>query len=96
MAEIREMCLLTDMAVDIHKLVEKSTDCSFLYWSREMMPTCFALVYTQTREARSLKHVVSAFKDGMKLLKIGHAEEAVLESYEQELEDAIVNVNFLN
>ena len=87
------MCLLMDMVVDIHKLVESSTDCGFLYWSREIVPTCFALVYTQTREARSLQHVVSAFKDGIKLLKLGHAEEAVLESYEKELEDGVINVS---
>lgn len=94
-AEILEVCLLMDMVADIHKLVELSTDCSFLYWSREMMSTCFALIYTQTREALSIQHVVSAFKDGIKLLKIGHAEEAVLESYEKEIEDGIINVNFL-
>lgn len=92
-ADISEVCLLMDMAADIHKLVESSTDCAFLYWSREMMPTCFALVYSQTREARSLQHVVSAFKDGIKLLKLGHAEEAVVESYEKELEDGIINVS---
>lgn len=94
-AEILEVCLLMDMAANIHKLVELSTDCGFLYWSRGMMSTCFALVYTHTREARSLQHVVSAFKDGIKLLKIGHAEEAVLESYEKELEDGIISVSFL-
>lgn len=90
-AEILELSLLVDVAVDIHKIVETSTDCSFLYWSREMMPTCFALLYTQTREARSLQHVIGAFKDGIKLLKIGHAEEGVVESYERELGDSIIN-----
>jgi hypothetical protein len=87
------VCLLMDMAANIHKLVESSTDCGFLYWSREIMSTCFALVYTQTREARSLQHVVSVFKDGIRLLKLGHAEEAVIESYEKELEDGIINVS---
>lgn len=59
------------------------------------MPTCFALLYTQTREARSLQHVIGAFKDGIKLLKIGHAEEGVVESYERELGDSIINVSIL-
>lgn len=92
-SEIQEMCSLMDVAADIHKLVRRSTDCSFLYWSREMMPTCFALLYSQTREARSLQYVINAFKDGVKLLKVGHAEDGVVESYEKELEDAISNVS---
>lgn len=58
-----------------------------------MMPTCFALLYSQTREARSLQYVINAFKDGVKLLKVGHAEDGVVESYEKELEDAITNVS---
>lgn len=58
------------------------------------MPTCLALLYAQTQEARILQYVISAFKDGIKLLKAGHAEAGVVQSYEKELEDAITDVRY--
>lgn len=39
--------------------------------------------------------MVSVFKDGIKFLKIGYVEEVVFEFYEKEIEDGIINVNFL-
>jgi hypothetical protein len=91
---ILEMCMLVDTAAEIQELVETATDCSFLYWCRGMMPTCFSLLYSQTNEAHSLQYLVMAFQDGIKLLELGHAENDVIDSYEEEMENAISNVRF--
>jgi len=88
---ILEMCMLVDTAAEIQELVETATDCSFLYWCRGMMPTCFSLLYSQTNEAHSLQYLVMAFQDGIKLLELGHAENDVIDSYEEEMENAISN-----
>jgi hypothetical protein len=92
---ILEMCMLVDTAAEIQELVETATDCSFLYWCRGMMPTCFSLLYSQTNEAHSLQYLVMAFQDGIKLLELGHAENDVINSYEEEMENAISNVRFI-
>ncbi len=59
-----------------------------------MMPTCFSLLYSQTNEAHSLQYLAMAFQDGIKLLELGHAENDVINSYEEEMENAISNVRF--
>ncbi len=59
-----------------------------------MMPTCFSLLYSRTNEAHSLQYLVMAFQDGIKLLELGHAENDVIDSYEEEMENAISNVRF--
>ncbi|CAM6083172.1 unnamed protein product [Calypogeia fissa] len=87
--EMMDLCSVIEVVANIHREVKSVTDCSFLYWSRETMPTCFGMLYAQTKEARHLQLVINAFKDPIRLLKSGHADRAVIQSYEREMEDAI-------
>lgn len=39
--------------------------------------------------------MIGVFKDGIKFLKIGYVEEGVVEFYEREFGDSIINVSIL-
>ncbi|CAM6083170.1 unnamed protein product [Calypogeia fissa] len=56
------------------------------------MPTCFGMLYAQTKQARHLQLVIHASKDPIELLKSRHADPVVIQSYEREMEDAIAHV----
>eukprot|EP01018_Ginkgo_biloba_P015628 Gb_36999 [translate_table: standard] len=72
-------------------LVEAVTDCSFLYWRREMMSTWFSMVYAEEDKALWLQYLINAFCDGMRLLKVGNVHNSSRCSYEKEIEKALRN-----
>ncbi|KAJ7526561.1 hypothetical protein O6H91_16G012300 [Diphasiastrum complanatum] len=89
--EVKNLCFLMDMVAELDFLVKKVTDCSFLYWSREIMPTCFSMVYSEGDEAPHLQLLVNAFKDGVQLLAAGNVDSEVIKCFEKEIEDALIN-----
>ncbi|KAL3684666.1 hypothetical protein R1sor_002688 [Riccia sorocarpa] len=88
-AEMMDLCSVIELVADIHSVVKLVTDCSFLYWNRDTMPACFRMLYRKTGEARHLQLVVSAFGDAVNLMKAGNADRTVIESYENEVEEAL-------
>ncbi|KAG6552860.1 hypothetical protein Mapa_005515 [Marchantia paleacea] len=90
-SEMMDLCSVIELVADIHNVVKLVTDCSFLYWSRDIMPACFKMLYRKTGEARHLQLVVSAFRDPVNLMITGNADLSVIESYEKEMEEAITS-----
>lgn len=42
---IEKLILKADVIADFQSIVEGVTNCSFLYWRKEMIRTCFSMVY---------------------------------------------------
>lgn len=56
-SEMMDLCSVIELVADVHNVVKLVTDCSFLYWSRDIMPACFKMLYRKTGEARHLQYV---------------------------------------
>ncbi|XP_024536240.1 WASH complex subunit 4 isoform X2 [Selaginella moellendorffii] len=85
--EIEDYIALIELTLNRGSLIQMATDCSFLFWNKEMMATCFAMVYSQAGEARHLQYLVSAFLDGAKLLQCGCADASL---YEKSIRDCLL------
>lgn len=88
--KVEEFMSEIDIIADISTAVENSTDCSFLYARREMISTWFPMMYAQAERALQLQYILSAFCDGIRLLKRGNTELMILGRYEDELELALI------
>ncbi|KAG1360735.1 putative WASH complex subunit 4 [Cocos nucifera] len=76
---------------DFQNIVDEVTNCSFLYWRKEMMGNWLSIVYMDVSRFLWLQYILDAFSDGLWLLKLGHVGKASLRSYEKEIEDALKN-----
>lgn len=88
---IRKFIRKLGTVIDFQNIVEEVTDCSFLYWRKEMMSSWLSMVYMDASRFMWLQYVLDAFSDGLWLLKLGHVGEPAVKSYEKEIEDALKN-----
>ncbi|CAL9111779.1 unnamed protein product [Musa textilis] len=72
-------------------IIADVTDCSFLYWRREIMGNLFSMVYMDVKRFPWIQYLVDAFSDGLRLLKLGHVGKLTLEAYEKQIEYGVKN-----
>ncbi|ETV96488.1 hypothetical protein, variant 2 [Aphanomyces invadans] len=63
---------------DFQRKIRLATDCSFLYWSRELLTLFVQDMYSVPENANRIQYVLAGFLDAIKVLKMaGHEENAV-------------------
>ncbi|KAF8379323.1 hypothetical protein HHK36_028757 [Tetracentron sinense] len=88
-SRIKKLISKLDIVADFQSIVEEVTDCSFLYWRKEMMTTWFSMVYTDVNKFPWLQYLLDAFCDGLWLLKLGNVGKFTIHSHEEEIENAL-------
>lgn len=90
-SRVRKLMSKLALIAEYDTMVGAVTNCSFLYWRREMMSTWFSMVYAQEDRALWLQYLVNAFCDGLRLLKVSKVNASSLDSYEMEIEKSLAN-----
>ncbi|KAL3664094.1 hypothetical protein V7S43_010979 [Phytophthora oleae] len=82
---------------DFQRKIRSACDCSFFYWSRELLHPFLADLYNQPEQANRIQYVVGGFLDAIKLLRGAQHEmdnelyvNAYAEFIESVLEEEIV------
>ncbi|KAL4188041.1 hypothetical protein AMTRI_Chr09g21880 [Amborella trichopoda] len=88
---VRKLISKLHMVSDFQRVVGEVTNCSFLYWRKEMMGTWLPMVYTDVNKISWLRFLLEAFCDGLRLLKFGNVGRLTLRSFEGEIKDALNN-----
>ncbi|XP_020112570.1 WASH complex subunit SWIP-like isoform X3 [Ananas comosus] len=78
------------IVTDFQTIIEEKTNCSFLYWRKEMLGTWLSTIYVDARNFSWLQYILDAFSDGLSLLKLSHVGKLTLQSYEKEIENALI------
>ncbi|XP_058104666.1 uncharacterized protein LOC131248403 isoform X5 [Magnolia sinica] len=90
-SRIKKRMSRLDTIADFQRTVEEVTNCSFLYWRKEMMGTWFSMVYMDVNKFSWLQYLLDAFCDGLWLLKLGNVGTFTIQSHEEEIENAMKN-----
>ncbi|OVA07692.1 WASH complex subunit 7 [Macleaya cordata] len=90
-SRIKKLISKVEIIAQFQSLMEEVTDCSFLYWRKEMIGTWFSMVYVDVNKFSWLQYLVDAFCDGQRLLKLGHVGKSSMHSLEEEIENAVKN-----
>mmetsp|Transcript_7605 Transcript_7605/g.19370 ORF Transcript_7605/g.19370 Transcript_7605/m.19370 type:complete len:1168 (-) Transcript_7605:91-3594(-) len=88
-ADAAELIELTDMIANIDFHADAACDTSFLFFSRELLPSCLKDVYSRPEEAHRLPLLVAAFRASQKMLLRGNAMPELLEGFEEEMQLAL-------
>uniref|UniRef100_A0A0E0L7H8 WASH complex subunit 4 N-terminal domain-containing protein n=1 Tax=Oryza punctata TaxID=4537 RepID=A0A0E0L7H8_ORYPU len=70
-------------------MIDERTNCSFLYWRKEVLVTWLSMVYGDACKLSWLQSIIDAFSDGMSLLTLGNVGTVTLQHYEEEIENAL-------
>jgi len=73
--EIASAILKLDIISDIQKRLNESCDCSFLFWSKEILSIYFSTVYKHPEQAHKLQYMLSGLQDVGKILFRAISEE---------------------
>lgn len=83
---------------DFQRKIRSACDCSFFYWSRELLHPFLSDLYHQPEQANRIQYIVGGFLDGMKLLRGAQHEvdnapyiKAYADFIESVLEEEIVD-----
>lgn len=83
---------------DFQRKIKSACDCSFFYWSRELLHPFLSDLYDQPEQANRIQYIVGGFLDGIKLLRGAQHEtdnepyvKAFAEFIESVLEEEIVD-----
>lgn len=86
---IRKHMLKLAVVADFQTIVDEVTNCSFLYWRKEMIESWLSMVFMDVTRLSLLQPLLDAFSDGLWLLKTGHAGKRTIQSYEKEVESTL-------
>ncbi|WOK95333.1 WASH complex subunit 7-like isoform X1 [Canna indica] len=90
-SRVQKLTSKLGILANFHPIISNVTDCSFLYWRREMMGNLFSFIYADVRRSSWLQYLLDAFSDGVRLLKLGKVGKLTLETYEKEIEYGVKN-----
>ncbi|XP_057869447.2 uncharacterized protein LOC131076327 isoform X2 [Cryptomeria japonica] len=90
-SKVRKLMSKLALIADYDTIVGAVTNCNFLYWRKEMMSTWFSMVYPQEQKAPWLQYLVSAFCDGLRMLKDVNVDDISVDTYETEIERSLTN-----
>ncbi|XP_072966494.1 uncharacterized protein [Typha angustifolia] len=86
---IRKFTSKLETLAEFQSIIEGKTNCSFLYWRKEMIGTWLSMMYADANKLSWLQYILDAFSDGLWFLKLGHVGKFTLQSYEEEIEDTL-------
>ncbi|XP_072994798.1 uncharacterized protein [Typha latifolia] len=86
---IRKFTSKLETVAEFQSIIEGKTNCSFLYWRKEMIGTWLSMMYADANILSWLQYILDAFSDGLWFLKLGHVGKFTLQSYEEEIEDTL-------
>jgi WASH complex subunit 7 len=91
--ELRVQLRRLDLICDLQDSIKEACDCSFLFWSKEMIPPYFSYIYQHPAQAQRLHYILAATRDIIPLFtRAVHVDPKVLiDGYKVELEDALKN-----
>ncbi|KAK3128319.1 hypothetical protein QOZ80_6BG0459880 [Eleusine coracana subsp. coracana] len=89
LARMRKLLSKFRILLNFQSLIDERTNCSFLYWRKEMLSTWLSVVYGDACKLSWLQNIIDAFSDGMLLLKLANAGPVALQSYVEEIESAL-------
>eukprot|EP01111_Echinosteliopsis_oligospora_P016308 TRINITY_DN6722_c0_g1_i1.p1 TRINITY_DN6722_c0_g1~~TRINITY_DN6722_c0_g1_i1.p1 ORF type:complete len:602 (+),score=102.79 TRINITY_DN6722_c0_g1_i1:173-1807(+) len=71
--------------------VRRACDCSFLFWSREMMTPYFAYLYQNPMHAQRLHYIIAALQDVIPYMKkaVHTPPDDIIKSYKKEIEESL-------
>ncbi|OEL37588.1 WASH complex subunit 7, partial [Dichanthelium oligosanthes] len=89
LCKVRKLLSKFRVLSNFQSLIDERTKCSFLYWRKEMLSTWLSMVYGDACKLSWLQNIIGAFSDGMLLLELGNVELVALQSYEEDIENAL-------
>ncbi|XP_062233658.1 uncharacterized protein LOC133930903 isoform X2 [Phragmites australis] len=89
LGRVRKLLSKFKILSNFQSLIDERTNCSFLYWRKEMFPTWLSMVYGDACKLYWLQNIIDAFSDGILLLGLGNVGPVTLQSYEEEIENAL-------
>ncbi|TVU12764.1 hypothetical protein EJB05_46421, partial [Eragrostis curvula] len=89
LGRVRKLLSKFRILSDFQSLIDERTNCSFLYWRKEMFSTWLSMLYGDACKLSWLQNIIDAFSDGMLFLKLANVGSVSLQSYEQEIENAL-------
>ncbi|GJN01017.1 hypothetical protein PR202_ga18249 [Eleusine coracana subsp. coracana] len=89
LARMRKLLSKFKILSNFQSLIDERTNCSFLYWRKEMLSTWLSMVYGDACKLSWLQNIIDAFSDGMLLLTLANAGPVALQSYVEEIESAL-------
>jgi WASH complex subunit 7 len=90
--EIKILLLRLETIANFDSVLTTATDCSFIYWSRELMDIYFGHVFTNPSKCQELKHIIAALEDPKPILTAQvHLPEknALIQNYEKSITDLV-------
>ena len=60
---------------DFQRRIRRACDCSFFYWSRELLSTFVQDIYKKPEQANRIQYILAGFSDALSLLNAGLHEE---------------------
>ncbi|XP_078447985.1 uncharacterized protein LOC144716663 isoform X2 [Wolffia australiana] len=87
---IRKSISKLALVVDFQAIVEDVTDCSFLYWRKDMLRDWLSMVYIDDKISW-LQNLLDAFCDSLWLLDEGNVGQHSRESFEKQIKDDLTN-----
>ncbi|RCV20061.1 hypothetical protein SETIT_4G026000v2 [Setaria italica] len=89
LCKVRKLLSKFRVLSNFQSLIEERTKCCFLYWIKEMLSTWLSMVYGDACKLSWLQNIVDAFSDGTSLLELGNMGPVALQSYEEDIENAL-------
>ncbi|CAL5050704.1 unnamed protein product [Urochloa decumbens] len=89
LCKVRKLLSKFRVLSNFQSLIDGRTRCSFLYWRKEMLSTWLSMVYGDACKLSWLQNIVAAFSDGTSLLELGNVGPVALQSYEEDIENAL-------
>lgn len=88
---IEKLISKAEIIADFQSIIERVTDCGFLYWRKEMIGMSLSMIYMDVNKISWLQYLLDGFCDGLQLLKLGNVGNFTLKLYEEEIENAVKN-----
>ena len=80
-----------NMLLNFENLLEKTADCQFLYWSKELIPKFFEHLYTDSSSITRIRFLMPALEDAAGLIdKVIHVDrDPIMKEFLDEMEEYI-------
>jgi WASH complex subunit 7 len=77
--------------VELMPLTEQLCDCSFLYFTRELIGASLSDAIVRPEQAHKLRYLFAAFRDAESLLRAGRVPDEVLAAFRAEMDGLVDN-----
>ncbi|XP_066370406.1 uncharacterized protein [Miscanthus floridulus] len=89
LGRVRKLISKFRIISNCQSLIDERTNCSFLYWRKEMLSIWLSMVYGDACKLSWIQNIIDSFSDGTLLLGLGNVGPVALRSYEEDIENAL-------